>query len=62
MKVLFNKNKSHRSHTQVLIYGNCIGSKRGGIVSNKENDGDENHMDTYNDNGDQDHGNDNAKN
>jgi hypothetical protein len=43
----------------VLIGGNCIGSKRGGIGSNKENEGDEIDTDTGNDDDDQD--NDNAK-
>jgi hypothetical protein len=61
MKVLFNKNKFHRSHTLVLIDGNRIGSKRGGIGSNEENDGDENDTDTDNDNDDQDNDNDNAE-
>jgi hypothetical protein len=36
MKVFFNKHKFHGSHTLVLIDGNHIGSKRGGIGSNKE--------------------------
>jgi hypothetical protein len=60
MKVLFNKHKIHRSHTLVLIDGNRIGSKRGGIGSNKENDGDKNDMETDNDDYD-DQDNDNAE-
>jgi hypothetical protein len=59
MKVLFNKHKFHRSHTLMLIDRNHIGSKRGGIGSNKENDKDENDTDTDNDDDDQD--NDNAE-
>jgi hypothetical protein len=61
MKVLFNKHKFHPSHTLVLIDGNRIGSKRGGIGSNKENDGDENDTDTDTDNDDDEQDNDNAK-
>jgi hypothetical protein len=43
----------------VLIDDNRIGRKRGGIVSNKENEGDQNDTDTDNDDDDQD--NDNAE-
>jgi hypothetical protein len=59
MKVLFNKHKFHRSHTLVLIDVNRIGSKRGGIGSNKENCRDENDTDT--DNIDDDQDNENAE-